>query len=119
VKEDILRLLEESEFQPPSRDELANSVSIKPNEATELLKIMAAEKTLVRINDSLYISMNNHQKMMDRLSAFFYGKPEMTVAEFRDTLGTSRKFAIPFLEYLDSSKITLRVGEIRKFLKKL
>ncbi|HDZ84280.1 MAG TPA: selenocysteine-specific translation factor, partial [Nitrospirae bacterium] len=77
-----------------------------------------AEKTLVRINDSLYISMNNHKKMMDHLSDFFSGSPEMAVAEFRDMLGTSRKFAIPFLEYLDSNKITLRVGEVRKFLKK-
>ncbi len=118
LKEDILKILEKAGFQPPSRDELAKSVSIKPHEATELLKIMAAEKTLVRINDSLYISMNNHKKMMDHLSDFFSGSPEMAVAEFRDMLGTSRKFAIPFLEYLDSNKITLRVGEVRKFLKK-
>ncbi len=118
LKEDILKILENAGFQPPSRDDLAKSVSIKPHEATELLKLMAAEKTLVRINDSLYISMNNHNNMMDRLSAFFSGNPEMTVAEFRDTLKTTRKFAIPFLEYLDSNKITLRVGEVRKFLKK-
>ncbi|HDH34720.1 MAG TPA: hypothetical protein ENG88_04605, partial [Nitrospirae bacterium] len=118
LKEDILKILEKAGFQPPSRDELAKSVSIKPHEATELLKIMTAEKTLVRINDSLYISMNNHKKMMDHLSDFFSGSPEMAVAEFRDMLGTSRKFAIPFLEYLDSNKITLRVGEVRKFLKK-
>ncbi len=119
LKEDILKILENAGFQPPSRDDLAKSVSIKPHEATELLKLMAAEKTLVRINDSLYISMNNHNNMMDRLSAFFSGNPEMTVAEFRDTLKTTRKFAIPFLEYLDSNKITLRVGEVRKFLKKM
>ncbi|MBW1899571.1 MAG: selenocysteine-specific translation elongation factor [Deltaproteobacteria bacterium] len=118
LKEDILKILENAGFQPPSRDELAKSVSIKPHEATELLKLMAAEKTLVRINDALYISTNNHNNMMDRLSAFFSGNPEMTVAEFRDTLKTTRKFAIPFLEYLDSNKITLRVGEVRKFLKK-
>ena len=118
LKEDILKILEDAGFQPPSRDGLAKSVSITPHEATELLKIMATEKILVRIKDSLYISMNNHQKMMDRLSAFFSGSPEMAVAEFRDMLGTSRKFAIPFLEYLDSNKITLRVGEVRKFLKK-
>ena len=50
---------------------------------------------------------------LDRLCRTF---PE---ADFRDVLGTSRKYAIPFLEYLDSNKITLRVGEVRKFLKKL
>ena len=119
LKEDILKILEDAEFQPPSKDDLAKSISIKPHEIAELLKLMAAEKSLVRINDSLYISTSNHQNMMDRLTAFFSNNPEMTVAEFRDTLGTTRKFAIPFLEYLDSNKITLRVGEIRKFLKKL
>jgi selenocysteine-specific elongation factor len=40
----------------------------------------------------------------------------MTVGEFRDILGTSRKYALPFLEYLDSNKVTLRVGEVRKLL---
>jgi len=42
----------------------------------------------------------------------------MTIAEFRDILNTTRKYALPFLEYLDSNKITLRVGDIRKFLLK-
>jgi selenocysteine-specific elongation factor len=56
--------------------------------------------------------------MMKRLQNFFDKKKEMSVAEFRDVLGTSRKYAIPFLEYLDSNKITLRVGEVRKFLVK-
>jgi selenocysteine-specific elongation factor len=56
--------------------------------------------------------------MMKRLQDFFSNKKDMSVAEFRDVLGTSRKYAIPFLEYLDSNKITLRVGEVRKFLVK-
>lgn len=118
VKERILKVLEQSEFQPSSRDELARSVSIKPQEAGELLRIMTSEHSLVRINDSLYIPKSRFDVMMDRLSTFFSTKKEMTVGEFRDMLGTSRKFALPFLEYLDSNKITLRVGEIRKFLAK-
>jgi selenocysteine-specific elongation factor len=42
----------------------------------------------------------------------------MTVAEFRDLLGTTRKFALPLLEHLDANRITLRVGDIRKLLLK-
>ena len=118
LKERILRVLEQSEFQPPSKDELAKEVSIKPQEAGELLKIMANEKSLVRINDSLYIPSGNYRKMIEDLTNFFSTKSEMTVGEFRDILKTSRKYALPFLEYLDSNKITLRVGEVRKFLKK-
>lgn len=116
LKDKILKVLEQSEFQPPSKDELANAVAIKPQEANELLKIMAAEKSLVRINDSIYIPMDNYTKMLDGLKNFFGTKSEMTVGEFRDILKTSRKYALPFLEYLDSNRITLRVGEVRKFL---
>jgi len=54
--------------------------------------------------------------MIDSLKAFFKTKTEMTVGEFRDILKTSRKYALPFLEYLDSHKITLRVGDKRKLL---
>jgi selenocysteine-specific elongation factor len=56
--------------------------------------------------------------MIGNLQNFFRNKPEMTVAEFRDILNTSRKYALPLLEYLDSHKITLRVGDIRKLLLK-
>jgi selenocysteine-specific elongation factor len=118
LKEKILRALEKAAFQPPSKDELAKMISIKPQEANELLRIMASEKSLVRINDAMYISMKNYTDMMERLKNFFTSKNEMTVGEFRDTLSTSRKYALPFLEYLDSNKITLRVGEVRKFLLK-
>jgi selenocysteine-specific elongation factor len=118
LKDRILKTLEQAEFQPPSRDELAQSVSMNPRETGELLKIMASEKFLVRINDSIYIPAGNYDTMMDRLRNFFSIKKEMTVGEFRDMLGTSRKYALPFLEYLDSNKITLRVGEVRKYLLK-
>jgi selenocysteine-specific elongation factor len=116
LKDKILKELERTAFHPLSKNELAESISIKPAEAGELLKIMASEKSLVRINDSLYMSMNIFTNMMERLKDFFSKQNEMTVGEFRDILGTSRKYAIPFLEYLDSNKITLRVGEVRKFL---
>ncbi len=54
--------------------------------------------------------------MIEGVKDLFKTKQAMTVAEFRDMLNTSRKYALPFLEYLDSNKITLRVGEIRKLL---
>ncbi|RJQ23154.1 MAG: selenocysteine-specific translation elongation factor [Nitrospiraceae bacterium] len=116
LKDRILYALEQAGFQPPTKDELAQSISLKKEEVNELLKIMASEKSLVRINDSIYIPASNYQGMLEGLKNFFVKKNEMTVGEFRDILGTTRKYALPFLEYLDSNRITLRVGEIRKFL---
>jgi selenocysteine-specific elongation factor len=79
---------------------------------------MVKEGSLVRINDSMYITTSTYNKIIESLKDFFRGKPEMTVAEFRDILSTTRKYALPFLEYLDSNKITLRVGDVRKLLLK-
>jgi selenocysteine-specific elongation factor len=38
---------------------------------------------------------------------------EVTVAQIRDDLDTSRKYALALLEFLDGQKITRRLGDIR------
>jgi selenocysteine-specific elongation factor len=116
LKAKIMELLEKSGFQPLTKEELIQSLKIDQRILTDILKLMAKESSLVRINDSMYITLNHYKKMMETLKNFFIKKPEMTVAEFRDLLNTSRKYALPFLEYLDSNKITLRVEDVRKLL---
>jgi len=37
----------------------------------------------------------------------------LTVAEIRDILGTTRKYAVPLCEYLDRSGVTRRDGDLR------
>ena len=36
---------------------------------------------------------------------------EITVAELRDALGTSRKYAQALLEHLDATRVTVRHGD--------
>jgi selenocysteine-specific elongation factor len=114
----IFQALEKTKFQPPSKEELAESFHLPPKTVGDILKLMTNEKKLVRINDSLFMTAPVYDEMISLLRAFFAKQPSMTVAEFRDILGTTRKYALPFLEYLDSHKITLRVGDVRKFLLK-
>jgi selenocysteine-specific elongation factor len=118
TREKILRAVDAAEFQPPTDEELAALVKVAKKEVSEILKIMAKEGVLVRIKDSIYISKSNHAKMIEKLKGFYAKKAEMTVGEFRDILNTSRKYALPFLEYLDSNRITIRVGDVRKLLLK-
>jgi selenocysteine-specific elongation factor len=42
------------------------------------------------------------------------GLGTFTVAEFRDAVGTSRKYAVPFLEKLDATGVTRRKGDVRE-----
>jgi len=41
------------------------------------------------------------------------GREGFTVSSFRQSLGTSRKYAVPLLELLDARGVTRRVGDVR------
>ncbi len=112
----ILELIEKGGFQPPTKEEISQSLKLDQKHLSDILKLMAKEGSLVRISESLYMTASLYNKMIEALRNFYSKKPEMTVAEFRDILKTTRKYAVPFLEYLDSNKITLRLGDVRRFL---
>lgn len=118
VKQEIVSRLNREGFQPSSKVELAKALSISEKEVGDLLKLLAQEGSLVRINDSTFVAKEQYDRMIGQLRDFYSKKPDMTVAEFRDLLCTTRRFALPFLEYLDTHKITLRIGDIRKFVLK-
>lgn len=115
---EILDLIEKARFQPPTKEELAEALSMPQKAVADMLKLMAKEGRVVRINDTTHITPSVYNDLLSLLREFFIKKSAMTLAEFRDILGTTRKYALPFLEYLDSNKITLRVGDARKLLLK-
>lgn len=114
----IIGLLEQGGFQPMTKAELGTMLHLDTKHLADILNLLVKEKTLVRISDSLYISESSYSKMMALLKDFFSKKAEMTVAEFRDLLNTSRKYALPFVEFLDAQKITIRTGDVRKLMGK-
>ena len=118
IETKIITMLEQAGFQPPLKEELLTALKMQPKQLDDILKLMTKQEKLVRINETIYISKIVYDKMLAMLKDFYNKKKEMTVAEFRDVLGTSRKYALPFLEYLDTQRITMRVGDVRKFLVK-
>lgn len=79
----------------------------------DLLEVCVAEGELVRINDDIYLHCDADAAMRQRLTERLANGPAMTVAEIRDLLGTTRKYAVPLCEYLDASGVTRRDGDLR------
>ena len=77
----------------------------------ELIRAVCMEGRLVRISADLVVTPS----MVDRAAAFIRdaGPAGRTVADVRGALGTSRKYAVPLLEYLDAKGLTRRVGDVR------
>ncbi len=116
LKSGIMALLDKNRFQPPLKEDLYAELKIDQKRISDILNLLIKNGKIIRINESFYITNNTYESIISLLKTFFSEKSELTVAEFRDLLNTSRKYALPILEYLDSKRITLRVGDVRKFM---
>jgi selenocysteine-specific elongation factor len=99
--------------QPPVREELPALFGISEKDAKDLLRLLADEGHTVRINDSLHLDKEVLETIRIDLRKHLEEKKEITMAEFRDVARTSRKFAVPLMEFFDSQKVTQRVGDKR------
>jgi selenocysteine-specific elongation factor len=73
---------------------------------------LLAKGALVKVNDELYRGAQI-AAIHARVESFLRANKQMTMAEFRDLIGTSRKYAVPLLEWFDARGITVRSGDYR------
>ena len=68
----------------------------------------------VKIADNFFIHETVFEETRELLITYLRENDIITVAEFRETAQTSRKYAVPFLEYCDSQNLTVRDGNVRR-----
>ena len=66
----------------------------------------------MRVGDAVYRG-DQIAGIRSRLEAALRKENQIAVSAFRELLGTSRKFAVPLLEYFDSAGVTMRSGDVR------
>jgi selenocysteine-specific elongation factor len=108
----------EAEFRgagaaPPSPEEALARHGVKGNERHELFQVLVADRTLVRVKESLFFHALALRSVQDQVVGLLREKKEIAPADFKDLFGISRKYAIPLMEYLDAQRVTVRVGERR------
>jgi len=113
IKDKIVEAIKKGGSQPPTREELPALFNITEKDARDLLKLLAEETRVIRMNDSLYLFSDTLESIRTDLKKHLDEKKEITIAEFRDLAKTSRKFAVPIMEYFDSQKLTQRIGDKR------
>jgi selenocysteine-specific elongation factor len=95
----------ENPYSPPSPAELG----IEP----EVLNALIEGGELVKIDENLFYTPAAYKQMREGILQAIDTQGEINVAAMRDLFGTTRKYAIPFLEHLDDLKVTRRVGDVR------
>ena len=71
---------------------------------------------VVRVAEGIYFHRDALAQVEARVREHLASQQGMTASAFRDLIGSSRKYAVPLLEWLDASRITRRVGDERILL---
>jgi selenocysteine-specific elongation factor len=104
----------------PGRAELleaVNSVAADPRAVEKVVDGLARSGEIVRVKELLFDGAAL-RGIQEKLVAFLAKRGEVTVPEFKEMTGLSRKYIIPLLEHFDATKVTLRVGDKRVLRKK-
>ena len=115
AKETLEKLFLDAGINTPTLNELSTLLpeyTPKVLESTFFALLRLGQ--FVKITDNFFIHRAVLEKIQELLTTYLRKNDIITVAEFRETAQTSRKYAVPFLEYCDSQNITIRDGNVRR-----
>jgi selenocysteine-specific elongation factor len=69
---------------------------------------------LVTVSDDVVFRITDYETMVEKIRQAIEQKGQVTLAEVRDLLDTSRKYVQALLEHLDAAGITVRNGDFRR-----
>jgi selenocysteine-specific elongation factor len=111
--EAILAALAEGGMTPESLPHLLSKAVDSPSLASRALARLEKEGAVVRLNREFAFDGATFRAHVQALRDWLGAHGSGTVADLKEPLGTSRKFAVPILEYLDAHGVTRREGDSR------
>ncbi|SHG88830.1 selenocysteine-specific translation elongation factor [Tepidibacter thalassicus] len=108
IKQEIESKLKNDGLTPRNISEIIQG----RQEYKEVLEALISD-TLVKVTDELVYHKEYYQKALSIVKRYIKENGSLTLGDFRDLIGASRKYAMALLEDFDKNKITKRVGDKR------
>jgi selenocysteine-specific elongation factor len=112
---DALAAFDRAGIAPPSPGDVARELGAKPQILEGVIRHLVARGQLVKLPSGLILAASALTGLRRDLLATSWER--FSVADFKDRFGLTRKWAIPFLEHLDSTGVTRRVGDDRMIVR--
>ena len=100
-------------FDPPGRKDLSQDKELQP-----ALRFLIEQGEIIEISAEIVLLRAAFDQMLSGVSDFISSNGPSRASQLREKLGTSRRIIIPFLEYLDRTGVTRRVGDQRVLAQK-
>jgi len=113
IRTEILQVFESSGFSPPGVYEIEAAYAKEKKTCRQVLQSLVECGELILLTPQIFIHANSFEQAKDIFLNAVAGGGEVTLAQFRDKAGTSRKYAMAILECFDKLKISKKVGDTR------
>ena len=119
LKDRLAKVYEDAALEAPSLDEAmarAGVPAAQRTHARKIFQLLIDAGVVIRVQGDLLFHREALNSLLNKVQDYAAAhEPERTidVPAFKDLAGVSRKYAIPLLEYLDSTRTTIRQGDRR------
>jgi selenocysteine-specific elongation factor len=113
LRDKVIDEYRQARFTPPERLSFAGAAGGNAANLQDLFDVCVAEGYLCKIGNDVYLHAEAELQLCRLVQGALASGKGLTVADIRDLLGTTRKFAVPICEYLDRRGLTERQGDLR------
>jgi len=114
---DLLNRIEatmlEAGFATPDVAELKTTLQSSGKAVDGMVDLLVQQGVLLRLRDGILLHRDKVAESYCMVVEHLARKDELLASEFKDLIGTTRKYAIPLLEHLDDVGYTRRDGSVR------
>ncbi len=113
----IEALFAERSFNPPSADEAAQILRAPVAETKKTLQLLCEQGRLVRVAPDMLFAREAIDRAQALIKDAIRREGRLASVDFKYLLDTSRKYALPLLDYFDRIGMTSRSGDNTRYLR--
>jgi selenocysteine-specific elongation factor len=117
IKEKMEAAYRDGGLTPPYFRDVISDLGVDAKTARDVMNLLIDSGRVVKVKEELYFSAGALEELKRRLEAHLREHESITAPEFKELTGLTRKYLIPLLEYFDSIRFTIRIGDARKLRK--
>ena len=116
IRDAILSSFIDGGFSPPSYDDVASGFAKDKKIFEQVFQALVKSGDMLLLTPQIYVCKEYYDRAVQLFTDLAKSKGEVALADFRDAISASRKYALAFLEYFDKKGITKKVGDGRILL---
>lgn len=113
AREAIVRAVDAGGLEPPMVADLSEHAGGDDALLHDLLGLLVEDERLVGVNPDLYVTPATERLLRERVGEVLARTTPAEASEFKEALSVSRRYLIPYLEYMDARGVTRRTSEGR------